>query len=360
MYSTSLILAVFALLACKREAPPPPPSAAVAPIRGAVGDTDLRVMLAEIASSKACEMIEGQFTGLPAPQQPNVLAGTLWIRRCKITHDGTRVDFELAGNGWQWIEQTSGQAGGSFGVRQYVRFSVDAKLRGAIDIAYDRTSHVASLWFTPSQPPVIAFHPIGGISVDPKGLWSSVLGGVSSAFSASPGEKGTQQAQAQGTQQFMSKLSEGLTFAIDLCTGAQRSTLGRAPKGTMGKPGAGQSHRISVELQPGGLMVLGPQRALHGMTVNIVSDGPIRVGLVCSDRAAAAADAFLAGRAPPRIKTLGQADIRGHGRIKIKPATCPVAVVARSIAPTKVTFDWLRSPEEQARSSGGPIVRCVR
>ncbi len=360
------IFAACTLVACTRADPPSPSPApapapaAAAPVRGAAGDTDVRVLLAEIASSKACEMIEGQFIGLPAPDRPNVMTGVLWIRQCKITNEGTRVAFRLAGDGWQWAEQTKHQAGGVFAVHQYVKFAVDAQLHGAIDIAYDRASHVMSLWFSPTQPPKIAFKPIGDVEVDSQGLWSSVVGAASSVLADSPGETGAQEARQQGTQRFASHLADGLTFAIDLCTGNQRSTLGRTPRGSMGKPGAGESRRISVEIEPDGLMVFGPLRARDGMIVNVDSSGPVRVGLACADHASAAADAFVNGRPPPRVATLGQADIRGHGRIQIKPTSCMVAFVARSIAPAMVTFDWLRPPGEQALSTGGPIIRCAR
>src|SRR5262245_52613063 len=100
---------------CRRESeapPPPPPPKAVAPLRGAVGDAELRVMLAELASTKACSMIEGQFRPLRAPDRRDTVTGILWIRACRITSDGTLVAFHLAGNGWQWADQTKKQAGG--------------------------------------------------------------------------------------------------------------------------------------------------------------------------------------------------------------------------------------------------------
>ena len=89
-----IVLAVLVLVGCKREqAPPapPPPAAATPPIRGATADTDVRVMLSELASAKACEMIRGQFRGLRAADRPDTVTGVLWIRDCKITNDDTRV-----------------------------------------------------------------------------------------------------------------------------------------------------------------------------------------------------------------------------------------------------------------------------
>ena len=93
-------------------------------------------------------MIRGGFHGLRAAEHPEVVTGVLWIRECKITNVGPRVTFNIAGNGWSWIDETQPKAGGTFAVRQYVRFSIAATIRGELDIAYDRSTHVASLWFT--------------------------------------------------------------------------------------------------------------------------------------------------------------------------------------------------------------------
>lgn len=349
------------LVACGRADPPPPPPPVLPPpaVRGAAGDVDLRVMVAELASTKACDMIEGKFIGLPAANRPDVISGVLWIRHCKISNDGTRVGFELAGNGWQWVDQTKHEAGGTFSVRQYVKFGLDAKLRGTLDIAFDRGDHVLSLWFSPTEQPSVEFHPVGDIDVDRKGLWSSAIGGLSSVFADSPEEKTAAEATKQGDRQFATRLAGGITFAIDLCTGYQRSTLGRSQKGSLGKPGVGQTQHVAVELEPGGLMVFGPQHAKGGMTVDIDSDGPVRVGLACVTGANAAAEAFVGDGPPPLVPTLGQQDVNGHGRIRIKPTSCEVAVVVRSISPKLVSFDWRRPADEQARASGGPVIRCA-
>src|SRR5690242_12734709 len=85
----AMCVAVGSCGSCDRESPapapaPPPPPKAVAPLRGAAGDADLRVMLAELASSKACTMIKGQFRPLRAPDRRDTVTGILWIRECRI------------------------------------------------------------------------------------------------------------------------------------------------------------------------------------------------------------------------------------------------------------------------------------
>ena len=328
-------------------------------MRGAAGDADLREMLAEVASSKACQMIEGQFLALRAPDRPAVRTGTLWIRSCEITHDGNRVTFALSGNGWQWADQTKHEAGGTFVVREYVKFDVHATVHGTLDLAYDRADHVMNIWYSPSAAPQIEFAPIGGVEVDRKGLWSSVVGAMSSAIGSSPEDQGEHTAKQQGTQQFESQLGSGLTVAIDLCTGYQRFTMGRAPKGQLGPPEPGDAPPPAVELDQDGLAVVGPQPAPDGMTIDVDSDGPARVGLACAREVEAAADAFVHDRPRQLIRTLAQADVNGHAHLRAKPTTCKVAVIARPLAP-RVTVRWKRPKAERGRALGGPIVRCPR
>ena len=104
--------------------PPVAVPQAVAPTRGAAGDADLRLMLPELASSKACGMIRGGFQGLSSPDHPDVVTGVLRIRQCEITNAGAHVTFHITGNGWLWVDQTKSKAGLTFTVRQYVRFSI--------------------------------------------------------------------------------------------------------------------------------------------------------------------------------------------------------------------------------------------
>jgi hypothetical protein len=304
-------------------------------------------------------MIKGQFRPLRAPDRHDTVTGILWIRDCRITNAGTRVTFHLAGNGWQWADQTKRQAGGTFAVRQYVKFGVEVELPGALDIAYDDASHVVSLWFSPSAEPVIRFEPVGGVAVDRKGLWSSVIGGVSSVFASSPEHKAQGEAKAQGTHQFENELADGLAFTVNLCTGLSRFNLGRPAKGEMQPPDAGESHRVPVELQPGGLMVFGPLLAPDGMTIEVVArTGAVRVAMACADHAEAIAEAYVGGKLG-EMPYLATADVRGSRKLHVPAQRCPVAVIAKSletVAPA--VFDWQRPLGESARSTGGPVIRC--
>jgi len=312
-------------------------------------------MVADVASAKACEMMRGQFRPLRAADRPEVVTGVLWIRDCTITNHDTHVRMQLGGVGWQWAHQEKKQAGAHFVVNQYVKFGVHATIDGTLDLAFDRRDHVLSFWFTPAHAPEIAFDPIGGVAVQRKGLWSKVIGAIGSAD-----KKGAKQAKQQGTQQFVEQLGRGLAVAIDLCSGYQRFTIGRPTKGSLGPPDAGETPKVPIELAPNALFVFGPELDPHGMSIDVDTDGPVDVALVCADNAEELADAYAHGRAaPPRLALAGKV-VTGHARLHTPARTCKVAVVARSVAPKTVHMDWKRPAGEQARSTGGPVLRCMR
>lgn len=329
--------------------------------RGAAGDSDLRVMLAEIASAKGCELVRGQFRPLRDTDRPDVVTGMMWIRDCKIINDGTKVTFALSGNGWQWADQKQNKAGGTFAVRQYVKFGMTATIPGALDIAYDRQDHVASLWFTPEQLPEVTFTPVGGIDVDTKGAWSSVIGAVGTVFAHSPEHLATDQAKEQGGHDLEKHLADGLSITINLCTGLSRFALGREPKGRMDTPDAGETKRVAIELQPNALMVFGPQLVGDaGFTASVDSSTAAHFELACRDEADKLAAAYIDGRPLPTIKTLAAKDIVGKGSLRVSKAGCQVSLIAQQLVPNAgvATFDWQRPSAEIARSTGGPLIAC--
>ena len=306
-------------------------------------------------------MIRGQFRALRAPDRPDIATGVLWIRGCEITNDGARVTFHLTGNGWQWADQTKKKAGGTFVVRQYVKFSVDTKIQGGLDIAYARKAHVVSLWFTPDALPDIGFQTIGDIDVDRKGAWSSVVGALGGVFADSPETMADGEAKQMGKGEFGKQLADGLAVTINLCTGLSRFNLGRQPKGDMQPADVGETKRVPVEIQPGGVMISGPQLAGNGMTVHAeTTQGAVRVTLVCAEHAENLATAFVAGRVPTAVPLLGSVDVRGKAELHIKPTKCLVAVVTSPLDNVPATYSWLRLPSEIARSTGGPLMHCEK
>jgi hypothetical protein len=335
------------------EAPPPIPRT----VRGAAGDRDLRVMMAEVASAKACALIQGQFRALRDVHQRDTAAGVLWIRDCKLTNDGTKVAFELGGSGWTWADEQKKEAGAKFVVHQYVKFDVTAKLAGSFDIAYAPSTHVASVYFTPTAPPDVTMTTAGKLHVDRDGVWAELLGLVGSAVGENPDAKGADEAAKQGKHEMRDQLADGLSVTVDLCSGLSRMTLGRPPKGELGSADAGETRRVPIEMHDGGLMVFAPQLAPDGMSIDVDAQGPVHVGLACHAQAEAAAEAFVAGKSyTPQF--LVEKDVTGKATLRVGAQRCLVSVIARAATPRDVTFDYARPAREIARSTGGPLIRC--
>lgn len=128
----------------------------------------------------------------------------------------------------------------------------------------------------------------------------------------------------------------------------------------MGIAGVGETLRVPVELQPGGVIIIGPQRASHGMTIQADADeGAVRLTLLCAEQAETLAAEFMAGRLTSRVPVLGSIDVYTRARLEIPNASCPVAVIASPLGDAPARFAWERPTSEIARSMGGPIMQCA-
>jgi hypothetical protein len=362
---TAMVVLVTAATSCRRDAPAPAPEPPPAkpPVRGAVAETDLRVLLAEVAQARACDLVRGQFRPLRDAARPGVAIGVLWIRDCDLARRGTDLTLRLVGSGWQWADQRKQQAGGTFVFRQHVRFDVDQRLAGALDLAYDRPSHVVSMWFTPARAADVTFSPRGSFDVDARGAWSEIAGGLSNAFGDSPEQQAKAQAGRQGRHQFRTALADGLSVTIDLCSGVNRFGLGRPPKGTMVAPDVGEGFDVPFELQPGGLLALGPYPAPRGMTIDVAATGgPVRAAIACEADARRLVAAYLEERALPDIPVLAAGEVTGRATLRAKAARCAVAVLARPVlAQGPMASVRIRRPlAEAGRAAGGPAISCGR
>jgi hypothetical protein len=360
-----LPLAVVTFVACESAGTPapqaPPAVAAFTPAApDAADDTGVRMLLTHLASSKACDLIRGGFHGLRAPDHPDTVTGVLWVRDCKITNAGAHIALDIKGSGWLWVDETKRKGGGSFTVRQYIRFAIATTIRGVLDLGYDQDTHVASLWLTPDRPPAVKFTTLGDINVDAEGAWSSFVGALGKTFASSPQDLAEIQVKSQGTHALEAELATGFAVTLDLCTGLSRFHLQRPPKGQMGKAGVGDTLRVPVEVQPGGVIIIGPQRASHGMTIQANAEkGAVRLAVVCAAQAEKVATAFMAGRITSRPPVLGSVDVVSRARLEIRAASCPVAVVVSALGNAPARFAWERPTSEIARSMGGPLMQCA-
>jgi hypothetical protein len=355
-------LVLVALVACsaKNKALPPDasPPPAEPPLRDATGDHDVRILVADLLAGRACDQAVHHFGGIRDKLRKQVITGEVWIRECKITNDGTKVTAEISGNGWQWIAKSQKKAGGTFDVKQYVKFAVTAKVSGIVDVAYDPPKHIASLWFTPSDEPTVDFKPIGEIEVESDSTWAAAIGDLGSLVGSSPEDAADAAAADQGKQAVKKVTIKGFELAIDLCNNVSRISKKRLPKGQMPKPSTGETDKVAIEVQNYGVMIEGPYDAHAGMTIETdVTGGAAKVNLACLAEGEATAQAFLDEKTNT-AKPLKSELISGHATLKVPKEHCPVVVVIRSVQPNPVTVSFVRPAHEATESKGGPLARC--
>ena len=106
-------------------------------------------------------------------------------------------------------------------------------------------------------------------------------------------------------------------------------------------------------------MMLGPQHAGHGMTIEAdPMQGAVRLRLMCADQAELIAADIIAGRPSPAFQVLATFDVRTRLRLTFKPVACPVVVVVTALDNAPARFAWRRPSSEIARSTGGPMIAC--
>ncbi|MGE0402066.1 MAG: hypothetical protein AB7T06_35520 [Kofleriaceae bacterium] len=318
-----------------------------------VTSSNLRLLLAQVASAQACERVRDTYIGLDSSEKKGLVSGNLWIRDCSMTNDGPTIRFHFEGDGWQWVAKTTESAGAEFGVRQYARFHVAVTLFGTVDLAYVPEDHVVTVWFRSTKDPTITFSPTGDIEVDEKGIWSSIVGTLAGVVSKSPSERASATVKSQGTQSFEHQLDRGLTATVNVCTGAMRTELGILEAGQMAPPATGESLAADAVVHRGGVLVFGPQQLKESdRLVAEAYGGTAHFDIACMDDAASVARAFHAGKPLPDIPTLGSADISGKQSIEVRSSRCPVAVIVRTDE-SSVGISYVPRPPSHT-----PLVDC--
>ncbi|MFT3697423.1 MAG: hypothetical protein QM831_30045 [Kofleriaceae bacterium] len=343
----------------KRDAAgPPPPPKPEEPLRDAVGDADVRALVLDLLSGSACKLAANHFSGIKDKARKTVITGQIWVRDCQVTANKDSITIDLVGSGWQWAEKGQKKAGGTFEVKQYVKFDVKAQLTGKVDVAYERSNHVASLWFTPTGEPKVEFTPRGEIQVDRDGLWSSIVGGAGSVIGESPEDAAQTAAKQEGAKAVVEAASQGFEIAVDLCKNITRMAMKRLPKGKFPKPSVGEGERVSVEVQNYGAIIYGPYDANEGMSIDVdVTGGAARVNLACMKDAEQLAEQYLSDQVST-AKPLAAEVISGKGKLALPKQRCKVGVVIRSVMPQPVQVAFVRPQDEQIREKGGPLAAC--
>ncbi len=334
----ALALVVASCLGCGEAADTPAPAPVDAPARTAAGDASLRRMLLDIAAHRGCAALEGAFAPLPEPEvaadRRRRVTGRLWVSRCRLAREGDALGVEVAGRGWQWVDEAgAGPLGSRFDVRGTVRFEVAITLQAEVDVRYDEPSRRAQLLLTPRAAPAVRVTPIGRVPVIAAGGWSGLIGGLGGLLGASPEAQARAQLEAGAARRLAGELGRGLTVTVDLCTSQVDPVLGPlaegAPPPPPPYPGGRWIDNAAILLHPDGVDVAGPFEVAGTLRVEAERiEGPApRVAWVCADDASDAAAGFLASGAARVDGAVRTAEVASTVALDVTAAQCDEAAL---------------------------------
>jgi hypothetical protein len=234
---------------------------------------------ASVDDSLLCRSLADRFVGLPSvdrrwsnaqtPTAPAPSAGRWWVRQCSAKSRGSELEVVLSGPGWYWIDQRSS----GIEVRQQVPFELTIEVTGRLREAAN--NGVFSLWFVPSQEPVVRVEAPPSLEAKPVNAWGEI---VSFLPGVSPAEVAARRFKQDLEQAFQAQSRAGATFTYDLSSGQADATLGQLPPGKTPRPVLDDEATWLVNerllLAPRGVQVLGPIDPGE-LTMNvIVEQGP--------------------------------------------------------------------------------------
>lgn len=213
-----------------------------------------------------CDKLMNRFVGLPAqtsdaalPPGQVPLDGRWWVRSCFAESTGSALRLRIAGPGWFWVDEK--QSG--FRVQQYVYFRADVQMTGSLDVGYDRSSQIASIWFTPASGGWARVQPLGEVNASPEGFWPTLFTIASlGALGVYADSEARQEVAAEGSKRFEQRLAQGVTATLDLTRWQYDLQLGQLPQGRAPqRPFEDASPWLANERQrlfPSGVHVAGP------------------------------------------------------------------------------------------------------
>jgi hypothetical protein len=346
------------------------PEPSTPPSRGAMADVNVRKLVLEMAEKKACAQLDGKWLGLPAQDDtqsgcPKNLVGAdaglacswgrLQIRDCKASVDNDALSLSFGGVGWTWVDQKSGDVG----VRQYVYLTANVEMKSALDIGYDPTAKIASVWLTPTEPLKARVNALGTIKLTADG----VVGQLEKAAATALGVDPKHQFAMQGAQMFEEKLRKGMTMTFDTTTQQIDLMLSPLPNGMVPKRPFPSGDRPWIlnerqEVFPGGVQFSGPYDPAPAIELTGKWEGgsPTLYGVVCASDATTAADALARGDKPAlSLQGRGQVSDPDFKRL-LAPPTCPWVLVTSSAGADSSRFALALTPAEAGADAGAPLV----
>ena len=366
-----VVAVLWSLIACgsspkTEEAKLPAP-----PARTASEGREVRPLLIDVAAIKACDVLEGSFMEVDEPSAPQgperglaAKIGRLWAEECKAERAGDDVTLEIGGRGWSWANNAQKKLGAEYEVRQYLPFRFRFTIVATLDYDYARDDGVLTLWLTPKKSIDATVTPLKKPEVNEKDAWAQLLGAVSTAFTMkSVDERAKDQASVEGETQLASKLAQGATITIDMCTGQADRVITVLEEGTVPRrPYPTLDHRweanARVRLREGGLDADGPwasPKAPLKVKVDVEEGDAVNARLFCEDDAKAIVDAYIEGRDAPKRTPLAGGEGK-HLELEAPPKACPIVLL--STLRKDATASTYRYMAFVAENAAEPLAPC--
>lgn len=309
---------------------------------------NLRALMVDLSEDRACTHLNQRIiplssTGKSADDTLNPVTGALWIKQCSAKQiKGEKLKIDLVGKGWRWLARKKETYGAQFEVDEYFRFEIEISIIGTFDAAYDTRQNILTLWFIPTQQIEADFIVQNSINVKEETIWGDIVGTIGSIFGQSPGKRTEETISERGVRTIRSKLDNGFTVIMDLCTGNQFTHFGTFPSGKIpDKNNENENENIKMlsrrraYLRKDGLIVDGPFTPNKLRAYYDILEGPgVQISLVCIEDAKRIMEAFIDNKDIPEINTLSQKHIKGRnsGSLELENAPqCEVVIVIQPL-----------------------------
>lgn len=269
-------------------------------------------------------------------QKPDT--GVFWIEDCKTTQiNPAELKINLKALGWRWIEREKEVAGAAFAVAENIKFYVDISTVGTFDLFYDPQKKILTIYFIPTQKIEADFTLTGDVDVETDTLWSSVVGEAAQIIGKAPGTRAVETIEEKVIHRVRSKLQQGFTIIVDMCTGFRYTKFGTFQKGIL-PPSSGKDENFAVKsaakLYKGSLLMAGPFQPDKNnyATFDNLSSSNFQAMWVCLQKAREIADDYIQGKPLNTEKPLSSLTISGNQTTEFYPPEnlqCPLVLIMK-------------------------------
>jgi hypothetical protein len=208
--------------------------------------------------------------------------GRWLIEQCEAASINGTLRLRLSGLGWKWVDVDRKMNT----VRQYVYFNAAVEMEGPLQLGYDASARIASVFMLPKAQAAIA--PVLPVHASP----DNFIGGILDVF-VDADEHARDAVASEGSAQFQDQLARGITVTFDVTRTQPDVSIGPklgegvAPMRPFGGAGLWFINERQA-LHVGGIAIAGPFPPGAPAQLDIINEqgGPLRFRVVCSDDAA--------------------------------------------------------------------------